>query len=317
MRRSRPYIATSTSKVCPSSARAKVASSYGSGCRCSTDGRRLGALVRAAVEDRHVATAVDELAHDRDAGRSGPADDEDALGRAHAGERYGDRRAGGVADSPGLSRGGSSRTGRAEQQAKRTCRKDRAERIVPKGSSWRSTVPQSTSPVAVRGGHGCGAGHRQARSPRRTPGSAPTSRCATVEVRDDHCRGDGGAAVAPCTCLLDVRDADGVAALADTGRRGAGRRRRAGEQRRRGFVSPLLDIRPKGITSLVDENFTSVVHCVRRSCLHERRRLDHQRHVDRGVPRRPGLRGVRGDEGGGRAAHPDAGARARRPRASG
>src|SRR5438477_9287354 len=43
------------------------------------DGRgRLGALVRAAVQDRDVVATIDEAAHEGDAGRSCPADDEDA-----------------------------------------------------------------------------------------------------------------------------------------------------------------------------------------------------------------------------------------------
>ena len=42
-------------------------------------GRRLGALVRAAVQDRHAVAAVDEPAQDRDAARPGAPDDENLM----------------------------------------------------------------------------------------------------------------------------------------------------------------------------------------------------------------------------------------------
>ena len=85
MRRSRPYMANVTSNVRAVERVARgSSSSYGSAWTCSTDRRRLVALVRAAVEDRHVVAAVDELADEWDAGRAGAADDEDALG--HGGD---------------------------------------------------------------------------------------------------------------------------------------------------------------------------------------------------------------------------------------
>ncbi len=40
--------------------------------------RRLGALVRAPVHDRDVVASLDEALHERNPGRSGPADDEHA-----------------------------------------------------------------------------------------------------------------------------------------------------------------------------------------------------------------------------------------------
>ena len=48
-------------------------------------GRRLGAFVQAAVHDRDVVAAVDQAAHQRDAGRAGPADHQ---GARHEAARY-------------------------------------------------------------------------------------------------------------------------------------------------------------------------------------------------------------------------------------
>jgi 3-oxoacyl-[acyl-carrier protein] reductase len=65
------------------------------------------------------------------------------------------------------------------------------------------------------------------------------------------------------TRVLDVRDADGVHAWAEQVAADFGRVDVLVNNAGGGFVAPFLDIRPKGITALVDENFSSVVHCVR------------------------------------------------------
>ena len=109
--------------------------------------------------------------------------------------------------------------------------------------------------------------HREsaARSPRRLPTSVPTSRSATATL-------DGLASAAAAieamgrrvsTAELDVRDADGVQAWADGIARDLGPVDVLVNNAGGGFVSPFLDLRPKGITALVDENFSSVVHCIR------------------------------------------------------
>jgi NAD(P)-dependent dehydrogenase (short-subunit alcohol dehydrogenase family) len=65
------------------------------------------------------------------------------------------------------------------------------------------------------------------------------------------------------TRVLDVRDGDGVTAWAEQVAGDFGHVDVLVNNAGGGFVSPFLDIRPKGITALVDENFSSVVHCVR------------------------------------------------------
>ncbi len=65
------------------------------------------------------------------------------------------------------------------------------------------------------------------------------------------------------TRVLDVRDGDGVAAWAEQVTADFGRVDVLVNNAGGGFISPFLDIRPKGITALIDENFSSVVHCVR------------------------------------------------------
>ena len=84
MRRSRPYIAKRHVERLAGERVAEARLVVRIGVEVLDRRRRLGALVGAAVEDRHVVAAIDELADDWDAGRSGAADDEDALG--HGGD---------------------------------------------------------------------------------------------------------------------------------------------------------------------------------------------------------------------------------------
>ncbi len=93
---------------------------------------------------------------------------------------------------------------------------------------------------------------------------------ADVALCDRDVEGLAGAAAAidatgrrVSTAELDVRDADGVQAWADGVARDLGPVDVLVNNAGGGFVSPFLDVRPKGITALVDENFSSVVHCIR------------------------------------------------------
>ena len=80
-----------------------------------------------------------------------------------------------------------------------------------------------------------------------------------------------------------------------------------------GFQAAFLDVNDKGQDALIRENFTSVtqLHPRRRPAHARGRRVDRQRHVDRGAPRRPRLRGLQRDEGRAGEPHEEPGARAR------
>ena len=101
------------------------------------------------------------------------------------------------------------------------------------------------------------------------------------------------------TATLDVRDGDAVREWIGTLERVDVLVNNAGG----GFRADFLDVNEKGEDSLVRENFTSVTNFVRarRSADARRRsRVDHQHHVDRGAPRRSGIRDLQRDEGGAR-----------------
>ena len=65
------------------------------------------------------------------------------------------------------------------------------------------------------------------------------------------------------SAVFDVRDRDAVEAWATDVRRDLGSVDVLVNNAGGGFASAFLDLRPNGITALVDENFSSVVHCIR------------------------------------------------------
>ena len=81
------------------------------------------------------------------------------------------------------------------------------------------------------------------------------------------------------------------------------------------FHAHFMDVNAKGEGSLIAENFGTVTNFVRAAVpVMPAGRVDHQRHVDRGPPRRARLRRLRGHEGRGRQPHEDPRARARAAR---
>ena len=86
MRRSRPYIATTTSKVRPASDPASRVVVVRIGVHVHDPAGVSARSCGPAVQDRDVVTAVDEALHERDPGRTGAADDQHPRAVAHGPE---------------------------------------------------------------------------------------------------------------------------------------------------------------------------------------------------------------------------------------
>jgi NAD(P)-dependent dehydrogenase (short-subunit alcohol dehydrogenase family) len=88
--------------------------------------------------------------------------------------------------------------------------------------------------------------------------------CDRDEARlDELDRELGALGAATLTGVLDVRDADAVAAFCDAVRDRFGRLDVLVNNAGGGFGAPFLDVSARGQAALVDENFTSVTHVVR------------------------------------------------------
>ena len=114
------------------------------------------------------------------------------------------------------------------------------------------------------------------------------------------------------TAELDVRDGDAVASWLTELGRDPGRIDVLVNNAGGGFYAPFLDVSPKGQTSLVDENFTSVTIFVR-GCvplMAEGASIVNVTSIEASRAA-PGFGVYAGNEGSGREPHQDAGARAR------